>query len=346
MSRKVTYHQLNLNRELRVVRLTGDCVPHEGPYTHLRTLVEECEDLYPGIDLWFKQKVKPGLESKRRAALLVYHHERPIGAALVRRGEDAKLCSMRILPDEQHKGIGSLLMGLIAAEVRSDLTGRMHFTIPEELWCEKEGFFSNYRFVNQGPAAIQYRLFDQELACSADFKDVWTAVVERLPRTIEAFTLSGNSAHCDLVLSVHPPHAAAIASGEKSVEVRRSFPKKWKGASALLYATKPQQHFVGEAIIREVIIDSPETIWSNWKTEIQCTAEEFAAYCRGASQVSALILSDVRPFKSPIPKTQMEHLIQKDIKAPQSYCEVREGTVWPTALSLSCLLLSIGENRS
>lgn len=331
------FAELKVNRNLKVIKFGGDFVPPPDSLRHLEQMVEECEDLYPGIDIWFKKKVLPGLEEKNRIAFLVYNDSRPIGAAVVRKGDDTKLCSLRVLPEEQKKGLGHLLVALIANEVRNTAS-HIHFTAPSKLWFELEQFFKNYGFVNNGLAGVQYRLFDDELSCSADYKNVWSGVVNKLPSIIENLTLNGNRAHCDLVLSIQPNFAERIIGGRKRVEIRRKFSNKWKGATALIYASSPSRHFVGEAIIGEVITSSPDRVWSNWKDELGCTFNEFTLYCKGASEVSAIIFKEVKPFKDPIPQVQMEQLLQKDLKAPQSFLEVKKQTVWPTALSLSCLL--------
>jgi predicted transcriptional regulator len=300
-------------------------------------MVEECDDLYPGIDIWFKKKVVPGLKEKNRAAFLIYDECRPIGSAVVRNGDDAKLCSLRVLPEEQKKGLGHLLLALVANEIRNTAT-RFHFTAPSELWIRMQHFFESYGFVNNGLAGIQYRFFDQELACSANFGDVWRGIINQLPTMIQNFTLNGNQAHCDLVFSIRPNFIERIIKGRKRVEVRRRFSTKWKGATALLYASSPSRHFVGEATIGEVITSSPRTIWSDWKDGLGCTFDEFSSYCSGAAEVSAIVFKEVRAFKYPIPQVQIEHLVQQDLKAPQSFLEVKRQSVWPTALSLSCLL--------
>jgi len=331
------FSELNVNRNLKIVKFGGDYVPPPDSLNHLKKMVEECEDLYPGIDVWFKKKVIPGLEEKNRVAFLVYHDSRPIGSAVVRKGDNAKLCSLRVLPQEQKKGLGDLLIALVANEIRNIAT-HFHFTAPSKLWFELEQFFKNYGFVNNGFAGVQYRLFDEELACSANFDSIWQGVLKKLPSIIENFTLNGNKAHCDLVFSIRPTYAERIINGSKRVEVRRRFSNKWKGATALLYASSPSRHFVGEATIGEVITKSPEVIWSEWKDEIGCSYHEFTSYCNGASEVSAIIFKVVRAFKYPIPQVQMEHLVQQELKAPQSFLQVKKQSLWPTALSLSCLL--------
>jgi len=331
------FGELKINRELRIVKFGGDFLPEEDCFDHLRNLIEECEDIYPGIDIWFKRKVKPRLQSKERTGFLVYHKQLPIGAAVLRKGNDTKLCSMRIREDDQAKGIGTLLLSLLAAEIRNKAE-KIHFTAPSQIWFKWESFFKSFGFQNNGPAGTQYRLFDEELACSANFPVVWKAVLEKLPAVINNLTLNGNTAHCDLVLSIRPTFAQKIVTGEKKVEVRRKFSRKWEGSTALIYASTPLRQFIGEAVIGKVITKSPGEIWAEWRNELGCSYDEYTSYCQGAAQVSAVIFSEVRPFRDPIPEIQMEQLVKRDLKPPQSYCGVDADSVWPTALSISCLL--------
>jgi predicted transcriptional regulator/N-acetylglutamate synthase-like GNAT family acetyltransferase len=331
------FEELNLTRDLKIVRLVKEIESKKYSYNNLKKLIEECEDLYPGIDIWFNKKVKTGLRHGERTALVVYHTNKPIAAAVLKKGEDAKLCSMRILPDEQNKGLGSLMLTLIAAEIRNH-TYRIHFTIPKQLWIEKHSFFEEYGFINHGPATVQYRLFDEELICSANFKNLWSTVIKKIPLITEKFTLNGSSSHYDLVISIKPNFAKKITSGFKRIEVRRKFSLKWKGANAILYASHPQRQFFGEAKIKDIIINDPKIIWENWKDEMGCTLEEYINYCHGASTVSALVLGDIRTFRTPIFLSQMQHLVQQDLNPPQSHCGTRRDTIWPIALSISCLL--------
>jgi predicted transcriptional regulator/N-acetylglutamate synthase-like GNAT family acetyltransferase len=333
------FGELNLNKRLRIVRFSGDTLPSKESFDDLKDVILECEDLYPGIDKWYKKKVEPGVRAKDRIAFVIYNKEQPIAAAVLRKGKNAKLCSMRILADHREKGLGKLLISLIAKEIR-DQSKKIHFTAPLQVWSKWEKFFASYGFVNNGPASVQYRLFEEELGCSANFQDLWNAVIRKLPSVIEHFTLNGNTGHSDIVFSIHPEHIQKIISGQKRVEIRRKFSNKWKGASALLYASSPRREFVGEALIGEIITDSPKNIWSNWAEGIGCSADEFASYCKGLERVSAIIFADVNLFKQPILHSQLEHLLDKDLKPPQSYCEVKKDSIWPTALSLTYLLQS------
>jgi predicted transcriptional regulator/GNAT superfamily N-acetyltransferase len=319
------------------VRFGGTCGKENERLADLRTLIEECENNYPGIDIWFKKKVEADFRSEKRSGFLIYENDLPIGAAIVRKGSDAKLCSMRIREEEQRKGIGTLLLSLVAGEIRN-AAARIHFTAPYEIWSKWESFFKSFGFQHLGFAKIQYRLFDKDVFCTAKYSDVWSAILKKLPKMVENLTLNGNSAHCDLVLSVRPKFAQKIVSGIKRIEIRRRFPNKWEGASVLLYASSPACQFVGEALIERVVTKPVDDIWAECKRDLGCTHDQFMAYCHGAKQVAALVLSQVKRFKKPIKKADIQGLIGRNLSSPQSYSKIDTHSAWPTAVSLGCLM--------
>ena len=153
-------------------------------YSDLKTMIEEYEPLYPGIDLWFRKKVAPELaKGKRRHGIIIYHDDKPVGSAIIRKGEHVKICSMRVTPDYQHKHLGRALMAAITFGVYPQAK-TFHFTIPEELWESHKGFFEQYGFRVQEPSKKQYRAFSQELACSASYNQVQVEVIRTQIQTI------------------------------------------------------------------------------------------------------------------------------------------------------------------
>lgn len=334
-----------VKREIKVVHFGGeDLIPNSDWLKDLKTIVEESEDLYPGIDLWFKRSVAPELVRRSaRSALLFYDGDNPVAGTVIRRGiKSTKICNMRALPEYQKMGFGKLIMNLILAEIRHDHTKNIHFTIPAQMWEGDVGdFFRRYGFKFKEEAKTQYRqmdLFNPELACAAPYKVVWQKLIEMLAESMENFELEGKFGDLDLMLSLHPKLAKLITDGEKRVEIRRRFNNKWEGARMLLYAAAPERCFVGEATVIKVIADTPQNIWSVWKDEVGCSSEEFFGYCRGRSQVYALVLGDVKRYKSPIFKSQLEVHTRSTLKTPQSYLAIKSNEEWSKAIRVGRLL--------
>ncbi len=331
------FSQLNLDNNLRIVRFGGDFKPLPEAFLDLEILVKENEDLYPGIDKWYEQKVLTGLKKQERRAYVIYKKEKPVGAAIIRLGDDTKICSVRLAKEEQGKGIGQLIFTIMAIEMRHHAKN-VHFTTPESLWLNKNKFFTDLGFQFYDISNIQYRLWEQELVCGGSFDVFWRNVIRDLPKTIENISINGNDSRCDIVISVKPEFANRMFTGQKRVEIRRKFSHKWQKSKALIYASSPQRHFVGEALIGDVFLAEPVKIWENFRSEIDCGWDDYSAYCHGAEKVYAITFAEVKKFKHSISERQVEHLIQRELNPPQSYCRVKDDTVWPTALALSCLL--------
>jgi len=305
----------------------------------LRELITANQAMYPDIDRWFSAKVVPGLESSARIAYVAYEGENPIASAVLKLGEKSKFCHLRIHEDFQDQDLGQMFFTLMTLEIRHRAK-EVHFTLPESLWCDKSGFFKSFGFSSPTKASRQYRHGDTELICSAPLSTVWSAVLNKVPDLVTKFSVGGHSLGSDVLLSLKPKYAERLLAGAKLVEIRKRFSKKWLGRRAVLYASQPQGALVGEATIHSITRGRPADIWSCFETSIGGSWEEFKGYIASADEVSAIQLSDIRPFRAPVPLDQVEYLLQEDLRPPQSYCELNmeKNTSWAKAVSIATLL--------
>ena len=324
---------------IRVTRFGGSFTPTPEERSDLKALIEQCNDLYPGIEAWYKKKVLTGLKDKERTAYLIYSDEKPVGATVLKLGDDAKICSFRILPDAERMGYGKLLMALLARDLRS-CGDTFHFTIPENIWADRSDFFQGYGMGCLGPSKGQYRLFDPEFYGQGTRRELWRRVVETLPDLMKKVTVNGFKSRFDLVMSIHPALAKAIMKGEKRVEIRRKFSEKWIGSHTLVYSTSPENSFIGSFRIANVVEGKPEEIWQTFGDEIGCSKENYMDYSRGTDNVYAIVVSDTSEFKAPMLRTGLSHMVETDIRAPQSYARYKERSVLDEAISIQALLQS------
>ena len=231
-------------------------------------------------------------------------------SAVLKRGDRSKFCHLHISDEFQNMHLGELFFALMALEVRN-IADEIHFTLPDSLWNSKQDFFRSFGFQEVVKAGKQYRLFDEELHCAASFQTVWNSVLEKLPKMMTRFSSHGYSMNPAILLSVKAKHVERILSGVKTVEIRRRFSTKWTGQCVSLYASHPVQGLVGEAIIKDVVYNSQEEIWSRFETEIGCTREEFDK-CVGTSKcVYAVVLSGIHPYLGEMPLTQLSALLNQ-----------------------------------
>lgn len=323
---------------LQIVRLSEDDVKFETDNLAIfRKLVLGNEHMYPQIDKWFSERVVPGLKSTERIAYIGYVDEKPVISAVVKRGDVAKFCHLRITDELQNANLGELLFSLMALEVKP-YAKEIYFTLPESLWSSKMKFFQSFNFLKATKADDQYRFFEEELQTSASFPSVWQAVLGKLPRLLNSFCIGGHRMAGDLLLSIKPEFATRIMTGDKSVEIRRKFSKRWIGSHANLYASAPVMGLVGEAHISNVRAGKPKNIWKQYSAYIGCCQKDFEDYTSDCDVVYAIELEQVRPYRAPVMLSYAANLIGQALNPPQSYCALETGKPWTQAVSIAALL--------
>jgi len=306
----------------------------------LRGLILENQPMYPNIDRWFEKKVIPGLKSTERVAWVAYEGNSAVASAVLKLGARSKFCHLRVHEGFQDLDLGQMFFSQMTFEARQ-LAKEIHFTLPESLWYQRRPFFESFGFLSPIKSLRQYRNGITELSCSASLPTVWSAVLRRLPDLMPRFSVGGYSLNNEILVSIKPRYAHRILSGEKLIEIRRRFAEKWAGSRAVLYASSPEKALIGEAKIRSVTSGEPGQIWARFGNEIGCTSLEFEEYVGSATKVSAIELEDATPYKQPIGLAQLTHLVQEDLRPPQSFCDLRlddPKSPWAKAVSIASLL--------
>ena len=324
---------------IKITRFGGKFIPSENEFRDLELLIEQCDDLYPGINIWYKKKVINGLNEKSRNAYIIYENEVPMGATVLKHGKDAKICSLRLLPEAENKGYGSLFLALIARDLRQK-SNDVHFTIPENIWRNKQFFFESYGFNEIGPSENQYRLFDPEIYCKGSYTHLWHKVVKSLPCSLSEITLNDIQFDFDLVISVRPTYANSIFEGNKKVEIRRRFSSKWKDSKALVYSSTPENSFIGSFRISNIEYMHPNEIWDNHNDGIGCEKKEFDKYTDGLEKVYAIFIDDCKKFKAPMLKSSLNAILNSEIRVPQSHKLFNKDEVIREAISIGTLMQS------
>src|ERR1700690_4444686 len=84
-----------LSGKFHIVELGREDARVWNPHVHhLKQLVTASQEMYPGIELWFRDKVIPGLKSSERIAYVAYENDKPIASAVLKIGRRAKLCHL------------------------------------------------------------------------------------------------------------------------------------------------------------------------------------------------------------------------------------------------------------
>lgn len=108
-----------------------------------------------------------------------------------------------------------------------------------------------------------------------------------------------------ILLSIKPRFANEIFEGRKKVELRRKRPNIKDKCIVFLYAASPVSAIVGAFRLNEVVIRSPQEMWSLVRDEAGLTKVHFKEYFCGASEAVGLFFSRAWRLTAPIELEKM-----------------------------------------
>lgn len=270
----------------------------------------ESEHLYPGIEKWWSDKVVPGLDDGRRLCRMIAVDGEVAALAIAKVDiHSSKLCTLRVRPKFQGLGLGQQLIRSTFASLLERQTGRIHFTISEEINHECGSFFEPYGFKLGAWKRGWYVRGMYEMAYWAKASRIRDALSHQLPLFGERPVV---------VMSIKPEYALAMGAGHKQVEFRRKFTDKVRQATALFYVTAPVQEFRLSAAIADVVRGSPDDLWSRFGSVAGCDESAFRAYFEGADSGYAIALSSIQRLASPL-HTHSPALQELKFRPPQSF---------------------------
>ena len=122
---------------------------------------------------------------------------------------------------------------------------------------------------------------------------------------------------CKLLMSINPEHVDNILAGTKKFEFRKNKCKE-KIDSIIIYSTFPIMRVVAEVEVKDIIVDTPQVVWSKTRTAAGIDKIFFDRYYNGRNVAVAYVLGKVKKFS--VPKQLAEYGVKT---APQSYIYVR-----------------------
>lgn len=114
----------------------------------------------------------------------------------------------------------------------------------------------------------------------------------------------------NLIISIKPQFVEKILTGEKKYEFRRRIFTK-EVDKIYIYQTLPDAGIVAYFTPGEIIKDTPQNLWDNFKDVSGTTEEHLLGYLHDKSEAYAIEITDLVIFDEPF--------IPEDLKAPQSY---------------------------
>ena len=125
----------------------------------------------------------------------------------------------------------------------------------------------------------------------------------------------------NVILSIKPEYAQAIMSGKKKVEFRKKIFKR-NVDKVFVYSSSPEKKIIGFFTIKEIVEDSPKTLWEQFKEVGSINKDDFFSYYNGTDLGYSILIKTVQKFKAGIdPADFFENFC-----APQSYIYLEENS--------------------
>jgi predicted transcriptional regulator len=121
-----------------------------------------------------------------------------------------------------------------------------------------------------------------------------------------------------VLISLRPNLIDAFLVGEKCVELRRRAPKLRAGTLVWLYAKLPYGRVMAVAKLRDVTVDTTESIWDTYRACIGISRTDFDAYVSDIPKAAILSFDAITPVSRPTDLKELRE-IEPGFQPPQFF---------------------------
>lgn len=291
-------------------------------YPEIRDFLLESSSIYPGIEFWWDKRVRPSLELCRRVVLVVDAGGSLEGLFIGKPGNSAKLCTLRLRESIRNQGIGRALVTEGVNRLLDQDTRKFHITISEAAEEGCTAFFESIGFRRVAVERNRYKRGLDEFVYSCPRNEMTEIIKNELSHGIDR-TLYGvipiQMPHEQILLmSIRPEFAELILQGRKTVEFRRKFSKKYKGATIVFYITHPAQQFMFSTTIAQVDHSQKKELWNMYQQECGISQAVFDEYFSGIDYGYAIHMSNLKPLPNQLVLERAKKVCPQ-LRPPQSF---------------------------
>lgn len=291
-------------------------------HTRIQEFLAESNFLYPDIDCWWRKRVIPGISEGLRKVLVACSGASIDGIFIGKLGDSAKICTLRLRESARNQGVGRALVTEGLTKLLVTKANRFHVTISEAAEEGAIDFFESLGFGRIGVESDRYRKGVDEFIYACSGQEVEEMVRNELAKGVDK-TLFGSIPlqmphEQTLLMSLKPRFAKPIIEGNKVVEFRRRFSRKYEGATIVFYITSPVKRFLFSARISRVDHQTTENLWKEYHQGGGVSRETFEQYFRGVNNGYAIILSDVTALPRQLELENAKRICPQ-LRPPQSF---------------------------
>lgn len=291
-------------------------------YAGIREFLLESSALYPGIEFWWDNRVRPSIDQGRRIVLVVDAGDFLGGLFIGKPGNLSKLCTLRLRESVRNQGVGRALVTEGLSRLLDRDTCRFHVTISEAAEKGCTPFFESIGFQRIAVAPNRYKKGLDEFVYSCQRDEIVETISNELSQGVDR-TLYGvipkqMPKEQTLLMSLKPEFAELILQGRKTIELRRQFSKRYEGATVVFYVTRPVQRFTFTATITHIDHNRKDRLWSDYEQECGISQTTFDNYFSGTDHGYAIKLSHVKTLPKQL---ALEHArnVHPELRPPQSF---------------------------
>lgn len=131
-----------------------------------------------------------------------------------------------------------------------------------------------------------------------------------------------------LIISVKPEYAKKILTGEKTIELRKSAPKKVGVNDFLfLYVTSPIMELWGIYQIENIIKEVPQKLWMNHGEKTGINKTEFTSYFSKSKNAYGIQLKEIKNFSNLSIKLNDLKKVIPGFMPPQTYSYIKSEVI-------------------
>ena len=309
---------------------------NENDRAKIRDFLLESSGLYPEIGDWWENRVYPSMEQGKRVVLVVDSGS-SLEGLFIGKIDSAKLCTLRLRESIRNQGIGRVLVAEGLRHLLRTPSPKFHVTISEGAERGCIPLFESIGFQRIAIERDRYLPGVDEFVYSCAKSEIIEAVNNELSMVMErelfgAFPKQMPNENT-LLMSLKPEFAEMILKGNKTVEFRRKFSKRYEGATIVFYITQPVKQFMFTATIVQVDHQQKSLLWNTHKAQGGISEDLFDRYFAGTEFGYAIQLSNVQnvPNKLSLERAQQ---ISPQLRAPQSFQRLERTSPLMLALDL------------
>lgn len=307
-------------------------------YARIRDFLLESSHLYPAIDSWWDDRVRPMLERGRRIVLVADDGNSLDGLFIGKPGDSAKLCTLRLRESVRNQGVGRVLLTEGLRRLLASHPSRFHVTISEGAEEGCVPFFESIGFHRIAIQPNRYKMGVDEFVYSSSQREIEEAVrnesSQGMERTLFGIIPQQMANQHTILMSLRPEFADLIVQGRKSVEFRRRFSKKYEGATIVFYITHPVKRFMFTATVAKVDHRPKDELWNSYQAQGAISRYIFDRYFSGTSFGYAIHLSNLTEIPNRLPLKHAQE-IDPGLRPPQSFQRLEPRSPLVRALNLA-----------